>query len=229
MEHKNDDDIVYGTIHRDANGYTQYGGTKNVSAIDDFHIYSVEWTPDSIKWFVDGSQYLETNIKNSINDTDEFHKPFFLLLNLAVGGNWPGNPDARTVFPAEYKIDYIRVYQDEHGMVTQKKSGASVGKTKSTGDEIATVGDTFDHGVTNTLFRFKPRNWTAASVILHYTIPGANQENVNMKYINGTARWEYKVGQLTSGQAVKYSFTYKKDASQYDTEEYQAASGAGGI
>ena len=64
-----------------------------------FHVYAIEWTPAAIKWFVDGVQFREANIQNSINSTEEFHRPFFVLLNLAVGGNWPGSPDARHGLP----------------------------------------------------------------------------------------------------------------------------------
>ena len=77
-----------------------------------YHIYSIEWDASSIKWFVDGTQYLEGNIANNINGTDAFHLPFFITLNLAVGGNWPGSPNASTTFPATMYVDYVRVYQD---------------------------------------------------------------------------------------------------------------------
>jgi hypothetical protein len=60
---------------------------------------------------LDGKKYKEANIANGINGTSEFHKPFFLLLNMAVGGTWPGNPDGTSVFPDTMFIDYVRVYQ----------------------------------------------------------------------------------------------------------------------
>ena len=112
MEHINTDDTVYGTMHWDNGGYAMYGGSRLVSNMAAFHIYSIEWTPSYIRWFVDGIQFWEGNIANSINSTDEFHQPFFIILNLAIGGNWPGAPDAATVFPAQYQIDYVRVYQE---------------------------------------------------------------------------------------------------------------------
>lgn len=72
----------------------------------DFHVYAVEWDKDSIKWFVDGKQHLEVS---------EYvpHEPFFIILNTAVGGDWPGSPNSKTQFPQEHKIDYVRVYARE--------------------------------------------------------------------------------------------------------------------
>jgi hypothetical protein len=102
---------TYGTLHWDFNGYATYGGNTAVSNPTAFHTYAVEWNASSIKWFLDGVQFHEANILNNINGTDEFHRPFFFLLNLAVGGNWPGNPNGTTPFPARYQIDYVRVYQ----------------------------------------------------------------------------------------------------------------------
>ncbi len=111
MEHINTQNTTYGTLHWDNNGYATYGGNTTVNNPAAFHTYAVEWNSSSIKWFLDGAQFHEANILNNINGTDEFHRPFFFLLNLAVGGNWPGNPDGSTPFPAKYQIDYVRVYQ----------------------------------------------------------------------------------------------------------------------
>jgi beta-glucanase (GH16 family) len=110
MEHINATNTVYGTIHWDNNGHAQYGGNTNTTPAS-YHVYSIEWTPSSIKWFVDGVQYHEANILNSINGTDEFHRPFFFLLNMAVGGNWPGQTIDNSKLPASMYVDYVRVYQ----------------------------------------------------------------------------------------------------------------------
>jgi hypothetical protein len=111
MEHVNNDAATHGTIHWDAGGHASYGGSLNVSNVGAYHEYTVEWTPASIKWFVDGTQFVEANIQNGINSTEEFHRPFFILLNLAVGGDWPGSPNGSTPFPARLFVDYVRVYQ----------------------------------------------------------------------------------------------------------------------
>jgi beta-glucanase (GH16 family) len=115
LEHVNNETLVHGTIHWDAGGHASYSGSRAVSNLAVYHVYSIEWTPLYIRWFVDGVQYHEANIQNSINSTEEFHRPFFLLLNLAVGGNWPGSPDGSTVFPSRMQVDYVRVYQQVTG------------------------------------------------------------------------------------------------------------------
>jgi beta-glucanase (GH16 family) len=111
MEHINTDGNIYGTMHWDNNGYVSYGGGTTTDNVGAYHIYSIEWSADAIKWFLDGNQYWEGNISNNINGTDEFHLPFFIILNVAVGGRWPGSPDSTTYFPDTMFVDYVRVYQ----------------------------------------------------------------------------------------------------------------------
>ncbi|WP_430122144.1 RICIN domain-containing protein [Paenibacillus solani] len=112
MEHVNNENNTHGYIHWDDNGHASYGGPSHSVDVTQYHNYSIEWTPSAIKWFVDGVQFWEANIANNINSTEEFHKEHFLLLNMAVGGNWPGSPNASTSFPAKMYVDYVRVYQD---------------------------------------------------------------------------------------------------------------------
>jgi beta-glucanase (GH16 family) len=76
-----------------------------------YQVYSIEWNSDEIRWFLNGNQYHYLSIANNTQSTDEFHLPFYLILNLAVGGNWPGYPDATTSFPAQLEIDYVRAYK----------------------------------------------------------------------------------------------------------------------
>lgn len=113
MEHVNTGGTVHGTIHwQDHNGnYANYGGNTSTS-ITSFHVYAIEWNATSIKWFVDGVQYHEVNIANGINGTSEFHNNFFILLNMAIGGNWPGFTIDNNAFPASMYVDYVRVYQN---------------------------------------------------------------------------------------------------------------------
>lgn len=81
-----------------------------------FHLFAVEWEPGKIRFYVDGVLY-ETQTAGSIPSGSRwvFDHPFYLLLNVAVGGNWPGSPDATTAFPASMLVDYVRVYQLESG------------------------------------------------------------------------------------------------------------------
>lgn len=111
MEHVNAENRVYGTIHwQDANNqYASYGG-NTATTVTDWHVYAVEWDTNAIRWYVDGTKYHEVNIANGVNGTDEFQKDFFLLLNFAVGGNWPGFNVDNAALPAKMYVDYVRVY-----------------------------------------------------------------------------------------------------------------------
>ncbi|MEO8413256.1 MAG: glycoside hydrolase family 16 protein [Ginsengibacter sp.] len=108
MEHINTGDTIYGTIHWDNNGHVQNGGTT-ISTPADYHVYGVKWDADSIRWYVDNIEYHASNITN--NSTEEFHQPFFILVNLAVGGDWPGQTINDSLLPAKMYVDYVRVYQ----------------------------------------------------------------------------------------------------------------------
>ncbi|HZS55662.1 MAG TPA: glycoside hydrolase family 16 protein [Bryobacteraceae bacterium] len=108
--------IVHGTIHGPG-----YSGSKGISSpfkfpagttpSDDFHVYAVAWTRGKIEFSVDNAAY-ETITPQSLlpGTTWAYDHPFFLLLNLAVGGSWPGGPDATTQFPQDLLIDWVRVY-----------------------------------------------------------------------------------------------------------------------
>lgn len=103
---------VYGTLHWDDIGHKYLGGNTTLttgSFNEEFHIFSMIWTPNGIKWFVDGKQYFE--LLRSTVDKFPFDLPQFFIINMAVGGNWPGPPDETTVFPQQLIVDYIRMYQ----------------------------------------------------------------------------------------------------------------------
>jgi beta-glucanase (GH16 family) len=110
MEHINTENIMHGTNHWNNNGHVQEGGTAPCD-VTKFHNYSIEWDANSIGMFLDGKKYYEMNIKDNINNTEAFHKPQFIILNLAIGGDWPKNPDQTTIFPDTVFVDYVRVYQ----------------------------------------------------------------------------------------------------------------------
>lgn len=131
MEHVNNELIVHGTHHYEHFGH-QYEGDQIFADATQFHEYTVEWTPDAITWFMDGTQYYETNIGSGSVSKEEFHEPFFLLLNLAIGGNWPGNPNPSTIFPATMMVDYVRVYQESNGMEDAEMSSVTVSPNPAT-------------------------------------------------------------------------------------------------
>ena len=111
MEHINNEDLLYGTLHWHNEKHVSSGG-KTPCDVTKYHNYSVEWDKESVKWFLDGVKYWEVTIKDGINSTEEFQKPHYIILNLAIGGEWPKNPDATTVFPDTMYVDYVRVYQN---------------------------------------------------------------------------------------------------------------------
>jgi beta-glucanase (GH16 family) len=107
---------VHGTLH--GPGYSgsnpltgAYTSPKQEAISDDFHVFAVEWAPEEIRFYVDGHLF-ETQTPDSIPSSKRwvFDHPFYILLDLAVGGAWPGNPDATTPFPATMLVDYVRVY-----------------------------------------------------------------------------------------------------------------------
>lgn len=109
---------IFGSLH--------YGGTwpENVhqngqtrlakgEMEGEFHVYALEWEKEEIRWYIDGRLYHKTSewFSTAAPYPAPFDQPFHLLLNLAVGGNWAGNPNANTQFPAQMKVDYVHVYQ----------------------------------------------------------------------------------------------------------------------
>ncbi|KQV46789.1 glycosyl hydrolase family 16 [Duganella sp. Root198D2] len=107
--------IVHGTLHGPG-----YSGEKGFGApaplaggqsyADSFHVFAVEWEPGEIRWYRDGLHY-HTARPQSVKGEWVFEHPFFVLLNLAVGGYWPGYPDASSAFPQLMQVDYVRVYR----------------------------------------------------------------------------------------------------------------------
>ncbi len=111
MEHINADSIIYGTMHWSEGGGHQQYGLNIPSSPSEWHVYSVTWDTNSIKWYIDNTLFVTGNIANNINSTDAFHKPFFIILNLATGGQFPNKPVDVSKLPATMLVDYVRVYQ----------------------------------------------------------------------------------------------------------------------
>jgi len=116
---------VHGTIH--GPGYSGANGIGAPYALaegrfaDDFHLFAVEWQPGSIAFSVDRTTYKRITPADLPQGAAwVYDHPFFLLLNLAVGGNWPGNPDPSTQFPQRMTVDYVRVYSRAPGPVADR-------------------------------------------------------------------------------------------------------------
>ncbi len=113
----NEPSLVHGTIHGPG-----YSGAKGIGApdslpanqpfADDFHVFAVEWEPSTIRFYVDDHLYATRTPADLPRGAQwVYDHPFFILLNVAVGGDWPGNPDASSTFPQTMLVDYVRVYE----------------------------------------------------------------------------------------------------------------------
>ena len=116
-----DTTVVHGTIHYGGQWpNNEYRGTdyetSDTAFHRDFHTFALEWEEGELRWYVDGERFQQLGTgmwySSSAAFPAPFNKRFHLLINLAVGGNWPGSPDGSTVFPQDLVIDYVRVYQD---------------------------------------------------------------------------------------------------------------------
>jgi hypothetical protein len=194
-----------------------------------FHTYRMELdrsvSPEQIRWYLDGVNFFTVNASQvpASTWTNAVDHGFFVILDLAMGGGFPaafgGGPTSATVSGGTMVVDYVHVFT---------ASGTTATPTPTSSAPTATPtssGSSFTQGVTSlsssqARFWFQPNGWTAGYVILHYTIPGQAQQNVNMTFNSSTSRWEYTVSGLSSGQTVTYSFTYQRGGLQYDTGTY---------
>ncbi len=107
------DRTVHGTIHwSNAGTHASYSGSNSLASgkyAEEFHVFSIIWDDNTIKWLRDDIQYHVADITPA--ELSEFHNEFFFIFNIAVGGNWPGSPNASTVFPQKMAVDYVRVFQ----------------------------------------------------------------------------------------------------------------------
>ena len=108
--------IAHGTMH--GPGYSGSAGPTasytlpgSAKFSDDFHVFAIEWETNAIRWYVDGTLYSTKTPADTKGNNWVFDHGFFIILNLAVGGDWPGAPDGTTVFPQKLVIDYIHVCQ----------------------------------------------------------------------------------------------------------------------
>jgi beta-glucanase (GH16 family) len=142
--------ISHGSLH----GPGYFGGNSITATYtladaqrlsDDSHVFSLEWGPNVVKFFLDGNLY-QTRTPADVPEGGlwVFDHPFFLLLNVAVGGSWPGSPDDTTVFPQTMVVDYVRVYADQNlaGAIPLIASALIDGKN------VIVSGDQFDAGAT---------------------------------------------------------------------------------
>jgi beta-glucanase (GH16 family) len=112
------DGTIYGTMHWQENGSPiskasgPYSLPKSQFFYQAYHVFEIEWSATNFVWKLDGAKYFTAPINPTAQPgTAAFQQPFFIILNLAVGGNWPGPPNSSTVFPQQLQVDWVRVYQ----------------------------------------------------------------------------------------------------------------------
>lgn len=116
MEHVGfEPNLTHGALHGPGySGATPIAGTADLGqpVNSNYHIYAVEWDTNGIRWFVDGKQFYSIT-KSQVQQYGPwvYDQPFWFLLNVAVGGGWPGSPDGSSSFPQRMYVDYVRVYQ----------------------------------------------------------------------------------------------------------------------
>ncbi len=250
MEDVNGLSSVYGTLHcgvdpgGPCNETSGLGsGQRACSGCQtSFHTYTEiidrSVSPEQIRWYLDGNNYFTVNASQMDATTwaNAVDHAFFIIFDLAMGGGFPNGvsgqttPTSSTQSGAAMLVDYVRVYtapgSAPNPTPTSTTSAPTATPTHSAPTATPTSSGTgFAQGVSSNssssaTFWFQPQGWTAGYAILHYTPSGQGQQNVNMTYNSSTARWEYTVNGLSSGQTVTYSFTYQRGGLQYDTGNY---------
>jgi beta-glucanase (GH16 family) len=112
--------INHGSLHGSSSAAPTSDLTATISLpsgqnyADDYHIYAIEWAPGTVRFLVDSNNYATfTQSQWPAGGHWVFDHPFFIILNVAVGGRWPGGPDATTRFPQQMLVDYVRVYSQQ--------------------------------------------------------------------------------------------------------------------
>lgn len=196
---------VHGTIHGpnylNVDGlsapYTLAGGQKFA---DDFHTFAIIWKRDSVEFLVDSISYAKVTPASLPAGTQwVFNKPFFIILNLAVGGDWPGNPNASTQFPQDMTVDYVRVYRNAaeptvnvDGIV----NAASYSHTLAPGSLVSVFGTGLAGAVYDQIFDTARREFprTVAGVSVSVNGKFAPLTYVSPIQINFQNPWDTPVG-----------------------------------
>lgn len=185
--------ISHGTIHYGAKWpLNQYQGNSinlgGTALHDDFHTYSIEWEQDIIRWYLDGQLFSEKSASNLGSFPWRFDQDFHILLNVAIGGNWPGYPNAGTPFPQSMEVDYIRVYeQPQRAIVSGPKSVFKGQEVKYEVSNLAnsTLTWTIDNGTIV--------NQNASSCTVIFNQSGTHNVHVNVSNGNCSSDHSYSV------------------------------------
>lgn len=173
---------MYSTVHYtnqdQKHGETQYPYLLNGEKFSDgYHLFRLDWTPEDLTFSMDGQQIAKIPIQE---DMKEFLRDFYLILNVAVGGNWPGDPDPTTSFPQSMYVDYIRVYS---------KDGFQPPAAPPLDVDEETVGQVIDTAIVYTAIRDDFTELGNMSVIAYG--PGEPELSASGTAINGTHSLAY--------------------------------------
>lgn len=218
---------------------------------DDYKVFGMDWTPESIMFNLNGEKIAEFDITD---DMKEFQREAYLILNIAVGGNWPGNPDETTVFPQTMLVDYIRIYSQDGlnppeapalDMVEEslgqyidpkiasyafKGENDDLGNKKITtygpGEPVISSSDVAIDGDYSMVFNFPGGNWGGAYVELENSIDISDFSTINISLNKPEAlvNAEIKLESQTTGtSAVVFLNDYNATEASNGFVEYSIA------
>ena len=219
--------MVHATVH--GPGYSGANGIGKAYALasgrfaDAFHVFSVEWKPTSLEFFVDGTSYHKVTPQTLPGGTQwVYNTPFFILLNVAVGGGWPGYPDKTTTYPQTMTVDYVRVYRSTAEAVVNPGgvvNAASFTPQLSAGSLASVFGTGLADDVYSSLFDSKQNAFPASAAGVSVLVNGraAPLTYVSPGQINFQIPWETTVsnadvqvvrgGLASNAQSTKFSPT----------------------
>lgn len=203
MEAINDENLVYGTLHwfnDPGNNNADSGSQVAVADRTEYHVYGVEWTADKLRWYVDGKVYRTMDVSN--DSFSEVRKEYFVIFNMAIGGQWPGYDIDETAFPATMEVDWVRAYKKVEETTT-KYTGPMITVTE---DAVETCSEKWGS--------YFGSDWAGASGTSKSTDKAVTGATMNITSI-GNSQWgvqQYLKGlHYYPGRTYNYSFTMTSD------------------
>ena len=203
VEAINDENLIYGTLHwfnDPGNNNADSGSSVAVANRTEYHVYGVEWTADKLRWYVDGKVYRTMDVSN--DSFSEVRKEYFVIFNMAIGGQWPGYDIDETAFPATMEVDWVRAYKKVEETTT-KYTGPMITVTE---DAVETCSGKWGS--------YFGSDWAGASGTSKSTDKAVTGATMNITSI-GNSQWgvqQYLKGlHYYPGRTYNYSFTMTSD------------------
>lgn len=203
VEAINDENLVYGTLHwfnDPGNNNADSGSSVAVANRTEYHVYGVEWTADKLRWYVDGKVYRTMDVSN--DSFSEVRKEYFVIFNMAIGGQWPGYDIDETAFLATMEVDWVRAYKKVEEKTT-KYTGPMITVTE---DAVETCSEKWGS--------YFGSDWAGASGTSKSTDKAVTGATMNITSI-GNSQWgvqQYLKGlHYYPGRTYNYSFTMTSD------------------